>query len=62
MGSLQRVRQVEKNKRLTFLGTGVAGAAVSLLMSVWLGAPILCLSAYLGWEWLKFRAKNGLRF
>ncbi|OGQ11454.1 MAG: hypothetical protein A2138_07245 [Deltaproteobacteria bacterium RBG_16_71_12] len=62
MGSLvKRTQQVEKNKRL--LAIGVAGAGVATcFLTPFIGVPVLVAGAYLGWDWFKFRAKNGMRF
>jgi hypothetical protein len=62
MGSLmKRTQQVEKNKR--YLAIGVSGAGLAAMaMTAWIGLPVLAVGAYLGWDWFKFRAKNGMRF
>ena len=63
MGFLaQRQQQVEMKKRVLFLGTGAAGILFSAVVSYGLGIPLLALSAYFGWNWFQFRAKNGMRF
>ena len=63
MGTLmQRQKQVEKNKRLLFLGVTSAGVATSVVLTPVLGVPLAVYGAYLGWDWFKFRAKNGMRF
>jgi hypothetical protein len=59
---MTRPRQIERTKRLTFLGVGGAGVFSALFFSSWLGFPLLAGAVYLGWDWLKFRAKNGMRF
>ena len=64
MGSLmKKTQQVEKNKR--FLAIGVTGAGVALTVLTplgWVGVPVLAAGAYFGWDWFKFRIKNGMRF
>jgi len=63
MGSLmKRTQQVERNKRYLAIGVSGAGLAVTALMTGWIGLPVLAVGAYLGWDWFKFRAKNGMRF
>ncbi len=64
MGSLvKRTQQVEKNKRFLAIGVTAAGAAVTALTPLWVvGVPVLLAGAYFGWDWFKFRAKNGMRF
>jgi predicted MFS family arabinose efflux permease len=62
MGSLMKqTQQVEKNKRYLALGVTVAGVAITAVAPV-LGVPLLIAGGYFGWEWFKFRAKNGMRF
>ena len=63
MGSLmKRDQKVERNKRYLFMGVTGAGAAMSVLLTPWLGIPVLVAGGYLGWDWFKFRAKRGMRF
>jgi hypothetical protein len=64
MGSLvKRTQQVEKNKRYLAMGVTGAGVAVTALTGVWvIGVPVIAAGAWLGWDWFKFRAKNGMRF
>ena len=63
MGSLmQRQKQVELKMRFLFLGTGTAGLLLAWSVSPWLGVPVVAIGVYLGWDWFKFRAKNGMRF
>lgn len=63
MGSLmKRDQKVEKNKRYLAAGVTGAGVAATVLLTPWLGVPVLAAGAYLGWDWFKFRAKRGMRF
>ncbi len=63
MGSLvKRTQQVEKNKRYLAVGVGAAGVAITALLTPIVGVPVLAASAWLGWDWFRFRAKNGMRF
>ena len=63
MSSLvKRTQQVEKNKRMLAMGVTAAGVAVTAVLTPFIGVPVLAAGAWLGWDWFKFRAKNGLRF
>ncbi len=63
MGTLmKRTQQVEKNKRVLAMGVGVAGVAITVALTPFIGVPVLAAGAYFGWDWFKFRAKNGMRF
>jgi hypothetical protein len=59
---MKRTQQVEKNKRILAMGVAGAGVAVTAALTPVFGVPLLALGAYFGWDWFKFRAKNGMRF
>lgn len=59
---VQRNKVVAKRKGM--LAAATAGGAVAATV---LGAPVIGVlglagAAYLGWDWLAFRVKNGMRF
>ena len=56
------VRKTEKSKRYLFMAVEGAGLATAVLLTPWVGIPVMGYGAYLGYEWFKFRAKNGMRF
>jgi hypothetical protein len=63
MGSLmKRTQEVEKNKRYLALGVGGVGVVVATVLTPVLGVPLIAAGAWFGWDWFKFRAKNGMRF
>ena len=43
---------------LTQKGGGLAEFAAIVIS----GVPVMAAGAWLGWDWFKFRAKNGMRF
>ncbi|MEZ4402151.1 MAG: hypothetical protein R3B06_19140 [Kofleriaceae bacterium] len=62
MGSLiQRNTAVAKRKGTLAAAAGVGSAVVLVAVSPVLGVVGLAGAAYLGWDWLRFRMKHGLR-
>ena len=63
MGSIiQRNKEIAKRKGTVAAAAAGGSAAVLLLVSPVLGVLGLAGAAYLGYDWFKFRAKNGMRF
>ena len=58
---MQRNKSVAKRKGAVAAAAGV-GAGVLVVASPILGIVALGGAAYLGYDWLSFRIKNGLRF
>lgn len=62
MGSLiQRNKAVARRKGTLATVAGVGSAVVLVAVSPILGVVGLAGAAYLGWDWLSFRIKHGLR-
>jgi hypothetical protein len=50
-------------KRKGWLAAAATGGSVALLFTApWLGVAALAGSAYLGYDWFSFRARNGMKF
>ncbi len=63
MGSLvQRNKSVAKRKGAIAAATGVGAGVALVALSPVVGVLGLAGAAYLGYDWLSFRIKNGLRF
>lgn len=63
MGSLvQRNKSVARRKGTVAAAAGVGAGVVAVALNPIIGVVGLAGAAYLGWDWLSFRIKNGLRF
>jgi threonine/homoserine/homoserine lactone efflux protein len=64
MGSIVHRNKSVARKKGALAGAAAVGSTVVLVAT---SAPVLGViglagAAYLGWDWLSFRIKNGLRF
>jgi hypothetical protein len=59
---ISKQKLIEKRKRYLFVITGVLGFITSIFINLLLGISVLAFSLYLGFNWVKFRAKYGIRF
>jgi hypothetical protein len=63
MGSIiQRNKAIAKRKGTLAAAATGGSVAIMLLGAPVLGAVGLAGAAYLGYDWFKFRARNGMRF
>lgn len=59
---VQRNKVVAKRKGAIAVATGVGAAVIAVAGAPIIGAIGLAGAAVLGWDWLSFRIKNGMRF
>jgi hypothetical protein len=59
---VQRNKVVAKRKGLIAAAAGAGGVAAIVAGAPIVAAGVLAVGAYLGWDWLSFRIKNGMRF
>ncbi|MBP6628216.1 MAG: hypothetical protein KBG28_11555 [Kofleriaceae bacterium] len=64
MSSLVQRNKVVARRKGTLAAAAAGGSAALIVVA---GAPVLGIiglagAAYLGWDWLQFRIKNGMRF
>jgi hypothetical protein len=59
---VQRNKVVAKRKGAVSAAAGIAGGALLVANLPIAGAVVLAGAAVLGWDWLSFRIKNGMRF
>jgi uncharacterized membrane protein len=63
MSSLvQRNKAVARRKGVVAAAAATGAVVVTVAASPIVGVIGLAGAAYLGWDWLSFRIKNGLRF
>ena len=63
MTSLVRQKaKEEKSKKYKFVGTTAAGLVLTASGVGLLGIPLVVMGGYFGYDWFKFRGKNGMRF
>ena len=59
----RRALTVRKARNKGWLTLGAAAASVgAFFISAWLAVPLLGVTGWLGYKWLKYRGEWGLRF
>jgi threonine/homoserine/homoserine lactone efflux protein len=61
-GLIQRNKAIAKKKGTVAAAAAVGAGAVAIVVNPVLGVVALAGAAYLGWDWVSFRVRNGLRF
>ncbi len=59
---VQRNKVVAKRKGALAAGVGAVALGAAVVLNPVVGAIGLVGAAFLGWDWLSFRMKNGMRF
>jgi hypothetical protein len=63
MGSLMKTNKNVARKKGTLAAVTAVGGVALLASGAWvLGAPVVAVGAWLGYDWFMFRARYGMRF
>jgi hypothetical protein len=61
-GLIQRNKAIAKKKGTFAAAAAIGAGTVAVVVNPVLGVVALAGAAYLGWDWVSFRVRNGLRF